>query len=140
MTLLVALTWSAIANKWSFLVRALKCSVSLSLKKKSGQIAAKKKRNKFGSNIMFIQNCEISLCLSPLLVFFFVVRDWRNGAAWLKLQSTPSKISKCNRTFYRFGGHIELVRIKEHYGMHRGHEHIPVYLSALTHAFRDIFS
>ena len=40
-----------------------------------GQIAAKKKRNKFGSNIMFIQNCEISLCLSPLLVFFFVPDD-----------------------------------------------------------------
>ena len=36
-----------------------------------GQIAAKKKRNKFGSNIMFIQNCEISLCLSPLLVLSF---------------------------------------------------------------------
>ena len=44
-----------------------------------GQIAAKKKRNKFGSNIMFIQNCEISLCLSPLLVFFFVPDDTMTG-------------------------------------------------------------
>ena len=40
-----------------------------------GQIAAKKNRNKFGSKIMFIQNCEISLCLSPLPVFFFVPDD-----------------------------------------------------------------
>ena len=30
-------------------------------------------------------------------------------------------------SFYRYGGHIELVRFKEHYGMPRGHEHIPIY-------------
>ena len=42
----------------------------------------------------------------------------------------------CNRPFYRYGGHIELIRFKEYYRMPRGHEHISfVFLSA----FRDIF-
>ena len=42
-----------------------------------------------------------------------------------------------NRPFYRYGGHIELIRFKEYYRMPRGHEHISfVFLSA----FRDIFS
>ena len=30
-------------------------------------------------------------------------------------------IPDSNRTFYRFGGHIELIRFKEYYGMPRGH-------------------
>ena len=29
--------------------------------------------------------------------------------------------------FYRYGGHIELIRFKEYYGMPRGHEHDPIY-------------
>ena len=29
-----------------------------------------------------------------------------------------------NRPFYRYGGHIELIRFKEFYRMPRGHEHI----------------
>ena len=42
-----------------------------------------------------------------------------------------------NRPFYRYGGHIELIRFKEHYRLPRGREHISlVFLSA----FRDIFS
>ena len=42
-----------------------------------------------------------------------------------------------NRPFYRYGGHIELIRFKEYYRMPRGHEHISfVFLSAL----RNIFS
>ena len=42
-----------------------------------------------------------------------------------------------NRPFYRYGGHIELIRFKEYYRMPRGHEHISfVFLGA----FRDIFS
>ena len=40
-----------------------------------------------------------------------------------------------NRPFYRYGGHIELIRFKEYYRMPRGHDHISfVFLSA----FRDI--
>ena len=30
-------------------------------------------------------------------------------------------IPDSNRTFYRYGGHIELIRFKEYYGMPRGH-------------------
>ena len=32
---------------------------------------------------------------------------------------------KGNRPFYRYDGHIELIRFKEYYGMPRGHEHDP---------------
>ena len=39
--------------------------------------------------------------------------------------------------FYRYGGHIELIRFKEYYRMPRGHEHISFVFSS---AFRDIFS
>ena len=42
-----------------------------------------------------------------------------------------------NRPFYRYGGHIELIRFKEYYRMPRGHEHI---LFVFSSAFRDIFS
>ena len=35
-----------------------------------------------------------------------------------------------NRPFYRFGGHIEFIRFKEYYGMHRGTR------SVFTLAFR----
>ena len=43
-------------------------------------------------------------------------------------------LMKINRPFYRYGGHIELIRFKEYY---RRNEHISfVFLSA----FRDIFS
>ena len=42
-----------------------------------------------------------------------------------------------HRPFYRYGGHIKLIRFKEYYRMPRGHEDISfVFLSA----FRDIFS
>ena len=41
-----------------------------------------------------------------------------------------------NRPFYRYGGHIELIRFKEYYRMPRGHEHISFVFS---NAFRDIF-
>ena len=44
---------------------------------------------------------------------------------------------KHNRPFYRYGGHIELIRFKEYYRMPRGHEHISFVFS---NAFRDIFS
>ena len=41
-----------------------------------------------------------------------------------------------NRPFYRYGGHIELIRFKEYYRMPRGHKHISFVFSS---AFRDIF-
>lgn len=41
-----------------------------------------------------------------------------------------------NRPFYRFGGHTESIRFKEHYRMPRGHEQIP---PALPSAPRDTF-
>ena len=42
-----------------------------------------------------------------------------------------------NRPFYRYGGHIELIRVKEYYRMPMGHEHISFVFSS---TFRDIFS
>ena len=42
----------------------------------------------------------------------------------------------CNRPFYRYGGHIELIRIKEYYRTPRGHEHSSFVFSS---PFRDIF-
>ena len=42
-----------------------------------------------------------------------------------------------NTPFYRYGGHFELIRLKEYYRMPRGHEHISFVLSS---AFRDSFS
>ena len=32
-----------------------------------------------------------------------------------------------NRPFYLYGGHIELIRFNEYYGIPRGHEHDPLY-------------
>ena len=49
----------------------------------------------------------------------------------------PFLSSHINRAFYRYGGHIELIRFKEYYRMPRGHEHISFVFSS---AFRDIFS
>ena len=43
----------------------------------------------------------------------------------------------CNRPFYRYGGHIELIRFKEYYRVPRGHEHISFVFSS---AFQDIFA
>ena len=47
------------------------------------------------------------------------------------------KFLHSNRLFYRYGGHIELIRFKEYYRMPRGDEHISFVFSS---AFRDIFS
>ena len=41
------------------------------------------------------------------------------------------------RPFYRYGGHIELIRFKEYYRMPRGHKHISFVFSS---AFWDSFS
>ena len=47
------------------------------------------------------------------------------------------EFTECNRPFYRYGGHIELIRLREYYRMPRGHEHISFLFSS---AFRGIFS
>ena len=46
-----------------------------------------------------------------------------------------------NRPFYRYGGHIELIRFKEYYGMPRGRMSMIRYTrSAFTRVFRANFS
>ena len=45
-------------------------------------------------------------------------------------------VTKENRPFYQYGGHIELIRFKEYYRMPRGHEHISFVFSS---ASLDIF-
>ena len=47
------------------------------------------------------------------------------------------RLLHANRPFYRYGGHIGLIRFKEYYRMPRGHKHISFVFSS---AFRDIFS
>ena len=42
--------------------------------------------------------------------------------------------------FYRYGGHIELIRFKEHYGMPRGHKHDPIYAVSFYLRFPGNFS
>ena len=45
-----------------------------------------------------------------------------------------------NRPFYRYGGHIEFIRFRGHYGMPRGHEHDLIYLHQYLRAlFGTIF-
>ena len=44
-----------------------------------------------------------------------------------------------NRPFYRYGGHIELLRFEEDYGMRRGHGHDPFTRSVLTRALLGQF-
>ena len=59
------------------------------------------------------------------------------GWHYLIINIQQISIRKINRPFYRYGGHIELIRVKEYYRMPRGHEHISFVFSS---AFRDIFS
>ena len=45
----------------------------------------------------------------------------------------------CNRHFYRYRGHTELIRFKEYYGMPRGHEHDPIYSLSIYARFSGQF-
>ena len=71
---------------------------------------------------------------------FFLVLDLHRNNNWgscRRISGQKVETLVFNRPFYRYGGHIELIRLKEYYRMPRGHEHISfVFLSA----FRDIFS
>ena len=70
----------------------------------------------------------------PCQFFFYLYSGGSRGRA---RGTRPHLIFRPNRPFYRYGGHIELIRFKEYYRMPRGHEHISfVFLSA----FRDTFS
>ena len=42
-------------------------------------------------------------------------------------------MSNINRPFYRYGGHIELIGLKEYYGMPRGHQRDLIYLHQKAH-------
>ena len=55
----------------------------------------------------------------------------------LRLLNVCLLLKRKNRPFYRYGGHIELIRFKEYYRMLRGHEHISF---VLLSAFRNIIS
>ena len=66
----------------------------------------------------------------------------RNQGKRIRGKLLPSKSSAkmnaiYNRPFYRYGGHIELIRFKEYYRMPMGHEHISF---VLLSAFWDIFA
>ena len=67
-------------------------------------------------------------------VYVKVTNYWDRRAA---LHSQTVHKSGRNRPFYRYGGHIALIRFKEYYRMSRGHEDISFVFSS---AFRDIFS
>ena len=56
----------------------------------------------------------------------------------LKDKGTMHEMTKNNnRPFYRYCGHIELIRFKEYYRMPREREHISFVFSSV---FQDIFS
>ena len=47
------------------------------------------------------------------------IHDWLFACYWIsKHENWPAM--NCNRPFYRYGGHIELIRFKEYYRMPRG--------------------
>ena len=48
-------------------------------------------------------------------------------------------VRETNRPFYRYGGHIELIRFKEYYGMSRGHECDPIYSPSIYARFSGQF-
>ena len=50
--------------------------------------------------------------------------DWKRHVTSLAEERPWASYLVDNRPFYRYGGHIELIRFKEHYRMPRGHEHI----------------
>ena len=52
-------------------------------------------------------------------------------------ETKKDKLFFKNRPFYRYGGHIELIRFTEYYRMWRGHEHISF---VFTSVFQGIFS
>ena len=62
---------------------------------------------------------------------------WKGKDTHLRITHDDNFTVNDNRPFYRYGGHIELIRFKEYYRMPRGHEHI---LFVFSSALQDIFS
>ena len=54
---------------------------------------------------------------------------WDNDEKWSICAGLDDavKVTIENRPFYLYGGHIELIRFNEYYGIPRGHEHDPLY-------------
>ena len=44
-----------------------------------------------------------------------------------QIRCIMENVEVANRPFYRYGGHIALVKFKEYYEMPRWHEHDPIY-------------
>ena len=65
---------------------------------------------------------------------YWVVMFW-NAAVCSLISITRMS----NRPFYRYGGHIELIRFKEHYGMPWGHQHYRLYLFSIYARFSGQF-
>ena len=79
---------------------------------------------------------------SPRIAVFYLSTQQQllyptNSYCMVVEYSQKVKRGNINRPFYRYGGHIELIRFEEYYRMPRGHEHISLVFSS---AFRDIFS
>ena len=60
------------------------------------------------------------------MFLFSLVRD-RNGD-----DACPRRVFNIGLFNYRYGGHIELVRFKEYYGMPGGHKHILIYSLSIS--------
>ena len=72
-----------------------------------------------------------------IMILFFGRSEYMSCDIDVTMDFSETSHSRRNRPFYRYGGHIELIRFKEYYRMPRGHEHISFVFSS---AFRDIFS
>ena len=70
-------------------------------------------------------------------VILSCIPDSKTQDSGFQKENIPRIPNFSNRPFYRYGGHIELIRFKEYYRMPRGHEHISFVFSS---AFWDIFS
>ena len=102
-------------------------------------------RVKLGHAVTFTKHldCVVSLIFLPKNLIWNKIKFSSSSLLMVnELNKTQflcyvSEVVSLNRHFYRYGGHIELIRFKEYYRMLRGHEHISFVFSS---AFRDIFS
>ena len=82
--------------------------------------------------------CEHPFFDKPMVLTEPVEANCRACLTKILLDSCRSlSLVRQNIPFYRYGGHIELIRFKEYYRMPMGHEHISLVFSS---AFRNIFS
>ena len=64
-----------------------------------------------------------------------------DSAIHRKITIQQISVREINRSFYQCGGHIELIRFKEYYGMSRGNERDPIYSLSIYARFSGaIFS